>query len=107
MANTSTRILVDPDKLRTSAKSFEDAKKLVQNRATLMMQLVNGLSSKWQGEASNAYRTKFNKLQGDIQQMMAMIDDYINDLNSIAALYDNTESTNVNNANQLMDDVIK
>lgn len=107
MANISAKILVDSAKLRTAASSFENQKKLVQTRTNMMMQLVNGLSAKWQGDASNAYRAKFNKLQGDICQMMAMIDDYVNDLRSIAALYDTAETTGTSKVQQLNDDVIK
>ncbi len=107
MANISAKILVDSEKLRAAATSFDNQKRLVQTRTNMMMQLVNSLSGKWQGEASTAYRTKFSKLQGDIHQMMTMIDDYVSDLRSIAAIYDSTESTSTNRAQQLMDDVIK
>lgn len=107
MATTSAIIRVDSAKLIQAAMNFDCQKRTVQTRTNQMIQLVNSLSGKWQGEASNAYRAKFNKLQGDIHQMMAMIEDYVNDLKDVAKLYSTAESTGTSKINQLMDDVIK
>lgn len=107
MASTTTTIRVDSEKLTQAASAFENQKRTVQTRTNQMMQLVNNLSCKWQGDASTAYRTKFNKLQGDICQMMKMIDDYINDLRQVAQLYSTTENTSTSKINQLIDDAIK
>lgn len=107
MASTTAIIRVDSEQLNQAASAFEHQKRTVQIRTNQMMQLVNNLSCKWEGDASNAYRTKFNKLQGDICQMMKMIDDYVNDLRQVAQLYSTTENTGTSKINQLMDDVIK
>ncbi len=107
MANTANIIRVDSARLEQSASAFENQKRTVQAKTNAMMQLVNNLSCKWQGDASNAYRAKFNKLQCDINQMMNMIQDYVNDLRAVAKIYDTTESNSTSKIQQLNDDVIK
>ncbi len=107
MASTANIIRVDSARLEQSASAFENQKRIVQNKTNSMMQLVQNLSCKWQGDASNAYRTKFNKLQGDICQMMNMIQDYVNDLRAVAKIYNTAETTGTSKVQQLNDDVIK
>ena len=60
---------VTPEKLSATAQDFSGQATQVNNTTTEMMELVQGLSAVWQGEASQAYLTKFQGLQDDMEKM--------------------------------------
>jgi WXG100 family type VII secretion target len=72
-----------------------------------MTNIVNQLSDRvWSGEAADAYKRKFGKLQDDINKMVKMINEHVTDLNQMAAEYERAENTNKNMINSLKEDVI-
>ena len=72
-----------------------------------MTQKVGELTgSVWSGEAASAYVKKFSELQDDMQRMKRMIDEHVQDLNTMAKAYQTAESTNQSTASALAGDVI-
>lgn len=100
------QILVTPEQLESTANEFNSIMTQVQSLATNMTDQVNGLSAKWQGEASTAYVNKFNQLNDDIAKLAAMINEHVTDLNEMASLYRSTEQANEELGNCLAGDII-
>lgn len=99
-------LLVTPEKLISTSQEFSSSASQVQQLTNQMMELVNGLSSTWGGEAHTAYHTKFSGLKDDMTRIHRMIMEHSNDLNEMAANYKKAESTNVEAGSALNADVI-
>ena len=97
---------VTPEQLRSTSSDFQSKGQQVSNLTTEMMDLVTNLSSAWEGDASTAYVNKFRELSDDIQRMIAMITEHTEDLNNMAAAYEDAERRNVEAAGTLSGDVI-
>ena len=98
---------VTPDKLKSTATSFQSTGNQVKSLTDKMIELVNGLTGNvWSGDAASAYTKKFKGLHNDINRINKMITEHVNDLNDMAAEYTKTESANEALANALSSDVI-
>ena len=53
-------LLVTPEKLQSTASSFQSKAAQVKSLHDNMISKVNSLSSSWTGEAASAYNSKFN-----------------------------------------------
>ncbi len=107
MAATLNGVLkVSPEQLTSAADSFRSEGSNIQNITSEMMSKVTSLTSVWEGEASQAYITKFKGLDDDIQRMIRMINEHVTDLNDMANEYRQAEQQNESDASALADDVI-
>lgn len=97
---------VTPEQLETAAGEFSAKGTVVGNLTSQMTQLVEGLGSVWEGEASTAYTAKFRQLDGDIQKMIRMIQEHADDLNEMARVYRDAETANQDEIAGLAGDVI-
>ena len=100
-------IRVTPEKLTQAATKFEQTAGEVKSLTSSMTSTVQALSGRvWSGEAANAYKTKFNNLQGDINKLYNMINTHSTHLKSIAQEYKAKETENISEANSLSSNVI-
>ena len=99
-------IKVDPQKLISTADDFEGTSQQVKGLTDRMLELARGLNSKWEGDAANAYTTKFNALDEDMNQIYRMIQEHVKDLGEMAQQYITAENANVEAGNALLSDVI-
>lgn len=98
---------VTPEKLQSTASSFEGQASQVQSLTQQMTSVVTSLSGQiWSGEAATAYVNKFNGLQDDMDRIYKMIQEHSTDLIQIAQQYMTAESSNTELANSLSADVI-
>lgn len=98
---------VSPEKLQSTATSFEGTASSVQTLTQQMTAIVTSLSGQiWSGEAATAYVNKFNGLQDDMDRIYKMIQEHSTDLIEMAQQYTTAESANANLANSLSSDVI-
>ena len=100
-------IMVTPEVLEATANEFGGIMTQVQSIANQMVDQVNGLGSKWQGEASTAYINRFRMLDDDIAKLAAMINEHVSDLNEMAKRYREAEIKNMEESNSLPGDVVK
>jgi len=103
---TAAIIKVDPAKLLETASAFDTQSTQVSNITTEMMNLVTGLSSQWEGSASQTYVERFKSLEDDIQKLIAKVKEYVSDLEQIASVYSTYEEESVQAAQALEIDVI-
>ena len=97
---------VTPEQLEAAATEFSAKGTTVGNLTSQMTQLVEGLSSSWEGESATAYIAKFRQLDDDIQKMIRMIQEHSNDLNDMAKVYRDAETVNADEIADLAGDVI-
>lgn len=98
---------VTPEKLQSTASSFEGTAGNVQNLTQQMTSIVTSLSGQiWSGEAATAYVNKFNGLQDDMDRIYKMIKEHADDLIQMAQGYAAAEAANADLANSLSSDVI-
>lgn len=98
---------VSPEKLQSTASSFEGTGSTVQSLTQQMTSIVTSLSGQvWSGEAATAYVNKFNGLQDDMDRIYKMIQEHSTDLIEMAQQYITAESANADMANSLSSDVI-
>ena len=59
---------VTPEKLISTSTEFKNQGTKIRTLTQQMLQVVNSLSSGWEGEAQKAYATRFKALDGDMAQ---------------------------------------
>ena len=99
-------IKVDPQKLISTADSFNGTSGQVKSLTDKMVSIVDSLKSAWEGEASTTYNTKFHQLQDDMDKMYRMIQEHVKDLNEMAQQYIKAENTNVETGKALAGDIV-
>lgn len=100
-------IKVDTQKLTSTATSFQNTGNQIKTLTQSMTNTVKELSGNvWSGDAATAYVKKFDGLQNDINKMIAMINEHVADLQTIAQQYEKAEAENIQAANALSADVI-
>ena len=98
---------VTPEKLQSTASSFEGTGTTVNNLTQQMTAIVTDLSGQiWSGEAATAYVNKFNGLQDDMDRIYKMIQEHSQDLQEVAQQFITAENANKDLANSLSSDVI-
>lgn len=97
---------VTPEQLEAAATEFATKGTSIGNLTSQMTQMVEGLSSIWEGDAATAYTGKFRQLEDDIQKLIRMVQEHSNDLNEMARVYRDTETANAEEIQSLPNDVI-
>lgn len=97
---------VNSEQLAQTASEFGSKAGAVGNLTSQMTNIVTGLASAWEGEAANAYISKFRGLEDDIQMIIRMVQEHSNDLEEMARTYATAESQNMEEISSLSSDVI-
>ena len=98
---------VDTAKLTSTASAFSSTANAVQNLTNQMTETVNQLTGQvWSGDAASKYVSQFNGLRDDIERVIKMINEHVDDLQQMAANYEQAESSNASAASSLSADVI-
>lgn len=97
---------VTPTELENASTEFGAINTNIRSITDSMISLINSLKTTWQGEASEAFNTKFMQLEDDMDTIHRMIDEHVRDLNDMAQKYKEAEIANVDTSNQLAGDVI-
>lgn len=103
----SNHLKVTPAELKSTATSLSSTGNEVKTITAQMVATIDSISGVlWSGEAANAYKTKFKGLQDDINRMVSMINEHVNDLNTMAGEYETAENANIQISGSLSSDVI-
>ena len=103
-----SELKVTPSQLKSKASEFKGKANKVRattNKMVTEMKSSNGATGS--GEAAEAYKKQFSKLENDMNDMFKMITEYSTDLEDIANEYQKTEQANGQIAQALATDVIK
>lgn len=97
---------VTPEELIAAAAEFRTEGGSITTLTTEMTNLVQGLSSVWEGEAAMTYINQFRGLEDDIQKLTKMVQEHADDLESMAEAYRSTEQSLMEENGSLSSDVI-
>ena len=102
-----SELKVKPSELKSKASEFKTKASKVHNTTDRMLNLIKQINGAvWSGDAAEAYKKQFAKLEEDMNQMYRMITEYSTDLEQISAEYESTEKANEAIASALATDVI-
>ncbi len=103
----SDRIKVTPEKLKSTAASYQQIGNDIRKTAQEMISVITGISTAvWSSEASQTYISKFKGLDTDIAKMCKMINEQVSHLNTIADQYRTTEDQTRAAAQSLRNNVL-
>lgn len=93
---------VTPEEVKNTGAAFDEKGKKVESLANTANQTVQSLTGKiWSGEAATKYTTQFNALYNDVAAIQQLITKMVEQLNTIATQYEQTEATNTDQAGGL------
>ena len=97
---------VTPEKLIQTSGEFATTGNQMKNLTSEMISQIQGMKGIWQGEAADAYGTKFNSLQTDMDKLYRMVQEHVNNLQEMAAQYQMAETGNTEQGSGLNINVI-
>lgn len=97
---------VTPEKLIQTSGEVATTGNQMKNLTSEMISQIQGMKGIWQGEAADAYGTKFNSLQTDMDKLYRMVQEHVNDLQEMAAQYQMAETGNTEQGSGLNINVI-
>ena len=86
-------LLVTPEKVLETSGEFSGCMSQVRSLTSSMMDLVQGTTSFWEGEAATAYQNKFKELQTAIEEINKRVNAHTTALNDIAIEYQKGEKS--------------
>lgn len=95
---------VQPDVLIAKAGELSTEKTNVISLMDQAKSEINSLVGSWKSEASDEYQGRFKQVYDDIENMLAIVSEYIGDLNEVANIYQTAEKTAKNVAEGLPTD---
>ena len=98
---------VTPEELIAASGDFSVEAGNISLYTMGMVEIVEGMSSVWEGEAQSAYSAKFHTLDDDIQRMIRMIQEHVADLEEMANQFRNAETSNMDEIGSLLSDAIE
>lgn len=97
---------VTPEKLIQTSGEFATTGNQMKNLTSEMMSQIQSMQGIWQGEAANAYGTKFRSLQTDMDKLYRMVQEHVKDLQEMAGQYKMAETGNAEQGSGLNSNVI-
>lgn len=98
----ATTIRVTPEEVKSTAAQMDSKGQEITKLAANANEIVQTLSGRiWSGEAATEYTSKFNTLYNDVASVTKLISTMVQQLNTIAAEYETTESRNKEQAGSL------
>jgi len=82
---------VQPDVLVAKAGELSNEKTSVMGLMDQAKTEVNSLTGVWKSAASDEYQSRFKQIYDDIDNMLAIVSEYISDLNESANIYSTAE----------------
>jgi len=84
---------VQPDVLISKAGDITKEKNYILDLMDQAKSEITSLSDIWIGGASDEYRSRFMQVYDDIDNILAIITGYVDDLNEAANIYSRVENT--------------
>ncbi len=97
---------VTPEKLMTSSEQFGMTANQMRAHTDEMTSLINSLKGVWIGEAHDAYNSRFNIMQSDMDKLYRMVTEHASDLMQMAMTYSEAENNNTVTGQSLNGNVI-
>ena len=86
------QIRITPDQMRSRANEYRVEADNVGNVISRMDTLLNALQSEWEGEASAAYKARFNELRPGFVKAQDLINEIAQSLDATAQTLEETDA---------------
>lgn len=87
----SITLKVQPDVLINKAGELSTEKTIIMALMDQAKSDVSSLVGVWKSEAADEYQNRFKQVYDDIENMLAIVTEYIGDLNEVAGIYSAAE----------------
>ena len=101
MANTSDRLLVTPDALKSQAETVRTNLQAMENRFQELRDAVMQTGSFWTGEAGDRHRERYTSRLDWVDEVLLRYREQVTDLEKMAGVYEEAEAKAVNAADEL------
>ena len=98
---SEVNIQVDAAKLRSLAESLDKTQKGLKESCSQAKGQIDSLKNVWTGEASNTYQASFNKLIGECNEALNVLNKMVNSLYDSADKYDKSVKSVENAAKEI------
>lgn len=82
---------VQPDVLLSKGGELTTEKNSIQNMMDQAKTEINSLTGSWKSEAADEFQNRFKQVYDDIDNMLAIVSEYISDLTEVANIYTTAE----------------
>lgn len=82
---------VQPDVLIAKAGELSNEKTTVVGLMDQAKSDINSLTGVWKSESSDEYQGRFKQVYDDIENMLAIVSEYVGNLNEVANVYSTAE----------------
>lgn len=89
MTNT---IRISPEQMRSRAREYQTEAENIQTSICQMDRLLNCLISEWEGEASQAFNSRYNELRPSFISMQQLIEEISVSLDNTATAMEETDA---------------
>lgn len=90
---TTDRILVKPSEVIAKASEVKNERTKIANALSTALNEIQSLEASWQSPAADAYRNQFVRQNNELQNILAMLDKHVNNLNDAAETFARSEQT--------------
>lgn len=97
---------VTPEKLLQTSGEFAATGNQMKNLTSEMITQIQGMKGVWQGEAAQAYGSRFNSLQADMDRLYRMVQEHVKDLQEMAGQYQRAEAGNTRQGSGMHTNVV-
>jgi len=78
------RLLVKPSEIKAKASEVLAERTKISNALTTALNEIQSLSATWQSPAADAYRTQFIRQHDELQNILAILNRHVRDLEATA-----------------------
>ena len=82
---------VQPDVLLSKSGELSNEKNTIISLMDQAKSEINSLTGVWKSEASDEFQARFKQVYDDIDNMLAIVSEYISDLNEVPNVYTTAE----------------
>ena len=87
----SITLTVRPEAMSAKASELSAEKAAVANIMEEAKAKITALAGTWRSSAADEYQSRFRQVYDDIDNVLAIVSEYINDLTEAASIYANAE----------------
>jgi WXG100 family type VII secretion target len=84
---------VQPEALSSKSNEITVEKNNILSTLEQVKSEMNGLVGAWKSPASDEFQLRFKQLYDDMENVIAIINEYVSDLNEAAGIYTTAESS--------------
>lgn len=86
-------IRVSTEEIREAVSRYETCKAQLQTAYLQMSNAVRVVDGSWNGDASEAFKARFNEMYKNLEQTEAKVQDAVDELKSAADIYNEVETS--------------